>query len=301
MSFNVSPLPNTDIGAQITNLDLSQEISEADKKALYDLWIKKGILVFKGLGHNDDEHIRLSTVFGDPKPHAVSHLNKGDEREEFMVLDSKDFEIFGTYYSDNEPDYIFTGYIPWHSDLIFTTQPNHGAMLRIIEFPERDGRTAWLDTIAAYDALDDAMKERIADLEVEYKLCYNHMEAKYGRDLSIHTASPSPGANFDDFPAVAHPIVYVHPVSGKKSLNISPLHLVRIVDMDEEESDALLKQLVAHVTSQKFSYIHQWQPNDMVLWDNLRTLHKALGYPDKARRRGMRTQIYGVPPMGRVL
>lgn len=301
MSFTVSPLANANVGAQVTGLDLSQEISPADKKALYDLWIEKGILVFPGLGHNSEEHIRLSTVFGEPKPHAVKHLIKENEEEKFMVLDSKDFEKFGTYYREEDPEYVFTGYIPWHSDLIFTTQPNHGAMLRIVEFPERGGKTAWLDTIAAYDALSDEMKKRIANLELEYQLCHDHLRAKYGRELSIHAASPSPGANFDNFPPVAHPAVVPHPISGKKSLNVSPLHLVRVVDMPEDESDALLKELVAHVTQQQFSYVHDWQPNDMVLWDNWRTLHKALGYSSKARRLGVRTQIYGDVQMGRVL
>lgn len=301
MSFTVKPLPNTKVGIQITDLDLSQEISEQDKKKLYDLWIESGIIVFKGLGHNAEEHIRLSSVFGDPKPHAVRHLNQESDNPEFMVLDSKDFERIGTYYRESSPNDIFTGYIPWHSDLIFTTQPNHGAMLRIVEFPEHGGNTAWLDTIAAYDALSDEVKAKIANLEVEYELCQDHLLAKYGRDETIHAAKPSSGAGFDKFPPVAHPVVVTHPISGKKCLNISPLHLVRIVNMTEADSDALIKMLVKHVTDQQFVYEHHWEANDMVLWDNWRTLHTALGYPASEPRRGVRTQIYGNIKMGRIL
>lgn len=301
MSFTVQPLPNSNVGIQITDLDLSKPISEEDKKALYDLWIESGIIVFKGLGHNAEEHIRLSTVFGEPKAHAVSHLNQEEENPEFMVLDSKDFEKIGTYYNEDNPEEIFTGYIPWHSDLIFTTQPNHGAMLRIVDIPKKGGKTAWLDTIAAYDALSEEMKDKIANLEAQYELCQDHLQAKYGRNKKIHAAKPTTGAGFDNFPPVAHPVTVVHPISGKKCLNISPLHLVKIVEIPEDESDKLIKELVNHITSQEFSYIHDWEPNDMVLWDNWRTLHAALGYPATEHRRGVRTQIYGNVTMGRVL
>lgn len=303
MSFTTSPLPNSTIGVQITDLDLSKPLSEETKKALYDLWIDAGLICFKGLGHNDEEHLRLSEVFGENKAHTVKHLVKEGENDKFMVLDSRDFEKFGTYYRESDPEYIFTGYLPWHSDQIFTVRPNHGALLRIVTQPSRGGKTGWIDTIAAYDALDDEFKEKIKDIELEYELCHDHMHAKYGRDETIIQATEiDPDApKIDNLAPVAHPAVAIHPISGKKILNVSPLHLVRVVGMEEKESDKLIKQLVAHVTNMDCSYVHDWEPNDMMLWDNWRTLHTAYGYPTNEIRKGMRTQMDGGIDMGRYI
>lgn len=84
---------------------------------------------------------------------------------------------------------------------------------------------------------------------------------------------------FPEFPPVTRPLVWDHPISGRRLLNLSPLHAVGIVGMEEKESDALVAELVAHVTRQAFSFVHHWQVDDMVLWDNWRTLHSTLGYP----------------------
>src|SRR5690606_22501155 len=134
----------------------------------------------------------------------------------------------------SQPDLHMVGFIPWHSDLIFTTTPNHGAMLRSVIAPEVGGHTAWIDTIAAYEALDDSLKARIEGLEVEYRFCTDLTTAKYGRDPEIRKLSGE--VNFPEFPPVAQPLVWRHPISGRKSLNLSPLHLHRVVGMPEAES-----------------------------------------------------------------
>lgn len=303
MSFKVEPLANASIGVQVTELDLDNDISAEDQQALFDLWIEHGVIVFKGMGFTSEQHLRLSDVFGENKEHAVAQLNQDNENPEFMVLDNRNFEKMGQYYREESPDELFTGYIPWHSDQIFIPASNHGALLRMIEIAEIDGRTAWIDTIAAYDALSDEMKERIANIELEYELCQDHVKARYGRDESIHPAGDedAAGAGFDEMRPVAHPAVVKHPISGKKILNVSPLHLNRVVGMDDAESDNLLKELVAHVTSQKFSYVHDWQAGDLVLWDNWRTLHKALGYPVGVRRLAVRTSMHRPGNVGRYL
>lgn len=299
MSVRIEPLAGG-IGAICNEIDLTSEIPDATRKTLYDAWGEAGILVFPKAANSAEEQLNLSRCFGRLETHPVKNLNTESNHPELMVLDSQNQEKLSIYYRDDEPNELFVGYISWHSDLIFTTSPNHGAMLRAVEVPENGGETAWIDTIAAYDALSNSMKQRIKDLEVEYRMCTSLLDARFGQDplLRMHHKGER---TFPRFPAVAHPLVWRHPISGRLALNVSPLHLQRIVGMSDSESDALLEQLVEHVTHQDFSYVHRWEPGDVVLWDNWRTLHSALGFPLGQKRVVHRTTISGNVTMGRVL
>lgn len=299
MSFQLTPLSNG-IGVACTGLDLDAPIDAATQKALYDAWIEAGILVFPGLGAGPERLIALSRCFGTLDVHPVKALVTETEFPELMVLDSKLQAKLSVYYRESDRAHPFVGFIPWHSDLVFTTTPNHAAILNSRINPAKGGDTAWIDTAAAYAALSPAMKQRIADLEVEYQFCSSLLDARYGRDPELRMQVKGE-RKFPAFPPVAHPLVWPHPVSGVPALNLSPLHLVRVVGMDDAEGDALLQELVAHVTHQDFSYVHHWEVNDMVLWDNWRTLHSALGYPLGDSRLVHRTTISGNVKMGRVL
>lgn len=299
MSFQLKPL-DKGIGVECIGLDLDAPIDAATGKALYDAWIEAGIMVFRGLGSGPEQLIALSRCFGTLDTHPVKALVTETAYPELMVLDSNQQAKLSVYYRDTDPEHSFVGFIPWHSDLIFTTTPNHGAILQSKINPSSGGDTAWIDTVAAYDALSHAMKARIENLEVEYRFSTSLLDARFGLDPSLGMRVKGE-RKFPDFPPVAHPLVWRHPVSGKRALNLSPLHLVRVVGMDERDSDALLQELVAHVTRRSFSYVHHWEVNDMVLWDNWRTLHSALGYPLGESRLVHRTTISGNVRMGRVL
>jgi taurine dioxygenase len=300
VNIKIKPLPNG-IGVECIGLDLSQPINEAIKQTLYSSWIDNGIMVFKNAAHTIEEQLNLSRCFGTLEVHPVKSLVSESKYPELMVLESTAQSKLSVYYREAEPQKPFVGFIPWHSDLVFTTQPNHGAILRSVKNPAQGGHTAWIDTIAAYEALPASTKIAIADLEVEYNFCTSLLDAPYGRDPQLRMQHKGE-RNFPAFSAVAHPLVRQHPVSGRPVLNLSPLHLTRIVGMEDRQSDELLQELVAHVTGQRFSYVHEWQLDDMVLWDNWRTLHSALGYPLGERRLVHRTTISGGGvAMGRTL
>lgn len=299
MDFTIKRLPSG-IGAECIGLDLRNPLSTSAAKKLYDAWIDAGILVFKKLGKSPEDQINLSRCFGTLDIHPAKNLRTESQYPELMVLDSEVQQKLSVYYREPEPEKPFVGFISWHSDLIFTTTPNHGAMLRAVTTPRQGGQTAWIDTIAAYDALSEEMKARIEGLELEYRFSGSLLNARYGRDPSLRMQIKGEW-NFPAFPPVAQPLVWRHPVSGRKVLNLSPLHLERVLGMDDKESDELLTELVAHVTHQQFSYVHEWDVDDMVLWDNWRTLHSPLGYPLGDRRLVHRTTIGGNVQMGRVL
>jgi taurine dioxygenase len=105
---------------------------------------------------------------------------------------------------------------------------------------------------------------------------------------------------FPTLPTVIHQIVWTHPESGRKSLNLSPLHLTEIVGMDRELGDPLLEELVRHTVDGPFTYQHDWEAGDMVLWDNWRTMHRALGIPLHCEREVHRTTINSERMIGRL-
>ncbi len=106
---------------------------------------------------------------------------------------------------------------------------------------------------------------------------------------------------FPKLPHVVHPLVSVHPETGKKSLAISPYSLVGVEGMTRAESDELLRMLVEHAIRPEFRYIHHWANNDMVLWDNRRTIHATFGYPYGQDRVAVRTTLTGSMNTGRVV
>lgn len=295
MEFEVKPT-RSGIGAEIAGLDLAKPIAEATRRALYDVWLDKGILVFRGIGDSPERHVRLSHCFGELDVHPVASVRL-DGHPEIIELTTRGQDEPIVHYIDDEP---IIGRIPWHSDQIYTTRPCRGALLRMLERPERGGETGWIDTAAAYDALPPAMKERIANLEARFDFVTNICDMRFARPKNIRFGTLGT-KDFGRFTPVAHSLVWTHPESGRRSLVLSPIHLIEIVGLPREEGDALLEELVAHATSGRFTYLHDWQVGDMVLWDNWRTMHTALGTPLGMHRVVQRTSFRSEREVGRLL
>ena len=170
----------------------------------------------------------------------------------------------------------------------------------MLERPERGGETGWIDTAAAYDALAPAMKQRIEGLEARFDFVVNICDMRFGKPANMRFGSLGT-QDFGSFPPIAQTLVWTHPESGRKSLALSPIHLIEMVGMPREAGDALLEELVEHTIGGRFTYLHDWQRDDIVLWDNWRTMHTALGTPLGLHRVVQRTSLKGERAVGRVL
>ena len=104
-----------------------------------------------------------------------------------------------------------------------------------------------------------------------------------------------------DFPPVVHPMVYAQAETGRKVLNVAPTSAVGILEMPGSEGDALLEEVLSYALNPALAYHHDWQENDLVLWDNWRTLHCAEGVPEDCVRVMQRTTIAGDYALGRKL
>lgn len=295
MSLETKPL-NGEIGVEVLGLDLSKPIDAKTREELNEIWLDAAILLFRGLGTSTERQLELSRCFGELEVHPVESIRL-EGNDEIINLSNKGDRRQKVNYIDGEP---ISGCIPWHTDLIYTTTPNRGALLRMVEKPDRGGETGWIDTAAAYDALSDEMKARIEGLEARYDFVANLSEMRFGRPSNLE-AGDDGTIDYPEFPDVAHPIVWTHPVSGRKSLCLSTVQLIDMVGMDRAEGDPILQALVDHATDGRFSYIHDWEVNDMILWDNWRTMHMAFGTAPDATRVVHRTTINGTWQSGRLL
>lgn len=305
MTIKITPLPNN-IGVEVHGLNLYNPIAPDTAKQLYQAWQSAGIMLFKTIGTSPERQLTLSRVFGELEVHPIENIRL-EGYPELIWLANKDATSAPLYYYDGVPT---VSRIPWHSDLVYTTTPNRGALLRMVNMPAQGGQTGWIDTAAAYNALSDELKTAIENKEGLFQFILNPCDMRFGK-MNVErgkTVDQKQEANFyPDFPDIAHPLVWTHPETGNKSLCVSPLHLRALVNQGEpvtqetEEAISLLTQLVDHATSGEFTYVHQWENNDMVLWDNWRTMHCALGHPPDLKRMVHRTTIKGSHSFGRLL
>jgi taurine dioxygenase len=296
--FTVEPLRN--FGAAIVGLDLDRAIAPDVAQALYAAWLDHGILVFRGAGRSHEQQIALSHVFGELEAHPVEAMRSKDN-EKLAPLGTPETRGLPVLV-DGERRY---GYVYWHQDTAYTPNLCKGAMLRMVEIPERGGDTIWCDTAGAYDDLSPALKARVEQLETLQGQGFGRPPRRMW-GMANHRSALEPGPNGEvppmeksKLPLVRHPMVVTHPESGRKSLLLSPLGYRRVLDMDEGEGDDLFDEVVAHAVQDKYCYRHHWQPGDMVLWDNRRTMHMALGFPCEMTRFALRTTLKGAMPAGR--
>jgi taurine dioxygenase len=155
-----------------------------------------------------------------------------------------------------------------------------------IRIPHRDGRplgdTEFCDQRAAYEALPEALKRRLDGMTVlhDFNKFWEMMRREKGSKRP-----PLTEAQRKAKPPVSHPIFLVHPVTGRRSLYANPGYSVRINELPEKESDELLKYLFAHQTRDEFKFAARWQVDDVLMWDNMRTIHNAVADygPDEPR------------------
>jgi alpha-ketoglutarate-dependent taurine dioxygenase len=270
------------IGREVIGLESIKDISTADRANLVAAYNESGLLLFRGFNPSNEDHLALTKIFGAPDIHPIESIRLPDCPEIIQIATSGN-HIFAL--DDPEGDAI-TGKIDWHSDLTYTVRPGRGALLRAIEIPPEMGQTWFVDIAAVYEALPQDVKDRIENL----KVVHSH-EATVKITAKAFYGGDSKQSQPSNFPPVIHPLVYAHPVNGKKVLNISPSFAVEIVGAQEQESSALLTWLKDFATQERFIYKHVWQVGDIVLWDNLRTMHYAQGYKKRHYRKMYRTTL----------
>jgi taurine dioxygenase len=268
---------------------------------LVDLWVDRGVIVFRGGECSQDMQLELSRCFGTLEPHPFPETAT-DSHPELVKI--KYYPQDGSYYDVNGE--LRGGWLAWHSDLIYTARINHGGILRPVQLPRSGGQTGFIDQIAAYERLSAPVRETIESLHVVYEVEVNMALYRFSNagNVTLKRLAVSGSAiekRKYTYPRVLHPMVYRQPETGRKVLNVSPAFALGIYERGGPDGDALLEEVVAITTDPALAYFHDWQDGDMVLWDNWRTLHCARGVPPDDTRVMERTTIAGDYALGRVL
>jgi alpha-ketoglutarate-dependent 2,4-dichlorophenoxyacetate dioxygenase len=165
----------------------------------------------------------------------------------------------------------------WHTDASFQDPPGRYSMLHARVVPPVDADTEFADLRAAYDALGEELKRQVENLRAHHSIAYSRQTL--GFEFSPAEAAQLAGA--------VQPLVRTNPRTKRRSLYLAS-HASRIVDWPVPEGRLLLRELIEHATERRFVYRHRWRVGDLVIWDNLATMHRGRAYDDAVHRRELR-------------
>ena len=268
------------IGATVTGLSLNQ-ISAADFARLRDLVYERGVVAIKDQSLSEADQVAFARRFGDLQKIFIKEALSTDYPELFFV---------SNIIKDGKPVGSMDAGRFWHTDGAYLPKPHNVSMLYAIEVPRKDGKalgdTDFAGMAAAYEALPDAARQRIGNLRAVHSLYH-----RYGVKTEDAATMAKRSA---EFPPASHPLVVRHPVTGRKGLYVSEGYTTSIEGLPENEGAALLAQLCEHVTRPEFQYRYSWTPGDLLIWDNVATLHRAtFDYALPQRRLMRRATVAG--------
>ena len=273
-------------GAEMSGIDITQPLDEATQKAVVAAQNRWGITVWRDTGLTDESHIAFSRIFGHMElaPLIAGRKSRFSHRE---LFDAGNLDSDGNIVADEMVRLHKKGDQIWHTDSSFMEVRSAYSLLLCHEAPPVGGLTWFADTRTAYDDLPQAMKDPLERLQVRHSLWWSRKMAGY----------PLTEEEIDAKPHAIHPLVHIHAGSGRKALFIGA-HGRDIVGMQRDEGRALLKELTDFATQPKYLFSVSYKPGDMVIWDNLCSMHRGGGFDMINHRRDMRrtTIREGAPP-----
>lgn len=283
MSFQIRELSEA-LGAEVLDFDPAQPMDAETARDLRALWLQYSILLFREVEWSPAQHIAFTKSFGDlhimPRLGTEIPVNLQQHPEIFVVSNVE---------KEGKPVGIKRAGWGWHSDGEDKEIPNMASMLYGVKTPAVGGDTAFASTYRAYEALPQATRDLIDGKRARFSRVERHL-------INYPDLPPLTEAEKRERPDVWHPIVRTHPESQRKCLYVGRW-AVEIEGLPADEGRDLIDALTAHITKPAFTYLHKWQPGDVVLWDNRCTQHCAIPYDDSKEDRYMlRTTLEGDVP-----
>ena len=254
-TLSITPVSGS-VGATVDGVDL-RAVTEDQRAAIVEAWHQYGVLFFRDQHLSPDEQAAAAHIFGQPE-----------------------FFDFAPAVSDDQPlvhrieeaaGRRFGGISTWHSDATWLAQPPRGSMLQAVKLPAVGGDTLWASSSQAYDNLSEPMRALIDGLT-----------ATHHGGPALTRAASKLGITIPTDPVV-HPVVRVHPNSGKRCLFVNGLFTQRINELTARESATLLPMLYDQYKDPEVQCRFQWSPGDVAIWDNRAVHHYATPDYDEAR------------------
>jgi taurine dioxygenase len=256
------PITGT-FGTEVTDIDLTAQLSGSDLKELQVGFVEHKVLVFPGqIGLTPAAHVRFGRLFGDLEIHPFHP--RLEDYPEVTVL-----ETAGIRESDS-----------WHSDVTFRENPSIGSILKPVKIPPTGRDTLFADMSAAYEGMSSKFQRLLGELTALHDW----------RHIFVN------GKDEGDLPPAEHPVVTKHPVSGRRILFVNPTFTTKIVGMKPTESRALLEVAFAQIRIPEYQLRVRWAPGTIAMWDNRSTQH-ALVFDNPDKRIMHRVTLAGEVPV----
>jgi taurine dioxygenase len=276
VTLGIAPLVAT-----VTGIDLSEPLSPVVLSTLHSAWARFPVLVFPRQALDarslEDFAGRFGPIGIDPFVRPVPGAR----------------HVVAVSHGPRETAPVFGS--AWHSDWSFLPVPPSGTLLYAVEVPPFGGDTLIADCASAFDALSDPVQRFLLSLHAEHSAVRAYgPQGLFARDDASRSMSivVSPQAEAIE----VHPLVRTHQPSGRRALFINPVYTLRVVGLHEDESRALLEFLFRHMVRDEFVYRHRWEAGTLLLWDNRRVAHRALGGHAGHQRLMYRVTLAGERP-----
>ena len=275
-SMQVQPT-NAALGATVAGVDL--RTLDADTfAAIHRAWLDHQALLFRDQMLTDKDLVAFSRRFGDLDEAPVQETGQRfvEGHPEIYVVSNvvKDGVAIGS---------LGSGEAVWHTDMSYLPNPPKASVLYALEVPSHGGDTSFCSMYAAWDQLSDRLQHRVERLRVKHDGTYN--SGGYTRQGVTPTDDPRTS------PGTFHPLVYVHPETGRRALYLGRRRNAYVEGLTLDDSNALLDEIWTEATRESLTWRHQWRVGDLVLWDNRCTMHRRDAFDASARRVMHRTQI----------
>lgn len=261
------------VGAEIEGMDLGS-VDDGTVAVVRQALLDHLVVFWRAQDVSAAQQVAFATRFGEVMPPVVAKSVPGPAPG-ITVLDET--EPKGRLNNDR-----------FHADTTYLARPPMGAVLRAVQLPAIGGDTCWVSMYAAYDALSSCLQRLLDGLSAVHSTEKTDRVQRHRTDLVRREDLRVP---------VTHPVVRVHPETGRKGLFVNRIYTVSIPELSERESDTVLRLLFDHVADPEFQVRHHWEPDDVAFWDNRATQHCAVS--DYHERRVMwRCLLAGDRPVG---
>jgi len=276
--IKVAPVKDTFV-AEISGVDV-RSITDAEFESIYSAWLKYGVLRLRNQSINEDDLQSFSARFGPLEEIPMGRLSE----EQKAKINNRYVTQLSNIIVDGKPiGGLGNAEASWHSDMTYVETPPPASVLLGVEIPDQGGDTYFADQQAAYNALPEKLKLKIEYLTIKHDAAHTSV------------GSLRPGfEHFDDprdAPGSIHPIVQTHEETGEKVLYLGRREWAYIPGLELEESETLLDEVWQYAALPEYVWQQKWQPNDLIIWDNRRVLHRRDDFDAQSRRLMKRCQV----------
>lgn len=282
--MQVRPLHPLFVG-EVAAIDATRDLSAEEVRAIQAAADRYAVLVFRDQRLTDEQQLTFSRSFGALEETRGTGISKpGEQRLHPAFADVSNLDKDDRLLARDDRRRLYSlGNMLWHSDSSFKAVPAKYSILSGRVVAARGGETEFADMRAAYDALDEATKADCEALTCEHSLIYSRELLGFDDLTDDERATMRP---------VRQSLVRTHPGSGRKSLYLAS-HIGTIIGWPVPEARAFIRDLTEHATERRFVYAHEWQPFDLVMWDNRCTMHRVRRYDNSQPRDMRRTTVAG--------